>query len=121
MLGRERAAVAAAPASNTPLATFQRAAGGADGWFAAIRPRCNAVEVALAMTREPPPASNEGAAFRAGCHALAGKLDDARQTIDGLAPEARGRAAQTLFEIVHPVADAGDDRSAGPMMRLVLD
>jgi cytochrome c-type biogenesis protein CcmH/NrfG len=33
----------------------------------------------------------------------------------------RPRAAGIVFEIVHPVADAGDDRSAGPMMRLVLE
>jgi hypothetical protein len=120
VVGRQRAAVSAAPAPGTaPVARLPR--GGPEGWFAAIRPRCNAVEVALAMTSTALPSGNEGAAFRAGCYALAGKLDEARRVIDGLNAEARGGAAQILFEIVHPVADAGDDRSAGPMMRLVLD
>jgi hypothetical protein len=118
-VGRQRAAISAVPSEGQP-APVQRI-GGPDGWFAAIRPRCNPVEVGLAMTSTPPPVGHEGAAFRAGCYALAGKLDEARRVIDGLPGEARGRAAQILFEIVHPVADAGDDRSAGPMMRLVLD
>jgi hypothetical protein len=96
-------------------------AGGPAGWFAAVRPRCNAVEVALAMTGTPPPPGAQGAAYQAGCYALAGKLDDARRVIEGLPAGERGRAAGIVFEIVHPVADAGDDKSAGPMMRLVLD
>jgi hypothetical protein len=61
VIGQQRAAVSAAPALETPVARLSR--GGPDDWFAAIRPRCNAVEVALAMTRTPPPPGNEGAAF----------------------------------------------------------
>jgi hypothetical protein len=118
----QRAAAAAAAALDSQVVPVRRpAARGAAGWFAGIRPRCNAVEVSLAMTSTPPPADDEGAAYRAGCYALAGKLDDARRVIDGLRREARGGAAQIVFGIVHPVADAGDDKSAGPMMRLVLD
>jgi hypothetical protein len=33
----------------------------------------------------------------------------------------RARAANIVFEVGHPVADAGDDRSAGPLMELVVD
>lgn len=33
----------------------------------------------------------------------------------------RQYAAAIVFNIGHPVADAGDDRSAGPIMELVLD
>jgi hypothetical protein len=33
----------------------------------------------------------------------------------------RYRAAGIVFEIAHPVADAGDDRSAGPIMALVVE
>ncbi len=33
----------------------------------------------------------------------------------------RGAAANVLFNVAHPVADAGDDRASGPMMELVLD
>jgi hypothetical protein len=95
----------------------------AAGWFVATRPRCNAVEVELALRSNPPPASSreEGQSYAAGCYALAGKMDRARQIIEALPAGWRPRAAGIVFEIVHPVADAGDDRSAGPMMRLVLE
>jgi hypothetical protein len=53
--------------------------------------------------------------------ALAGKIDDARRAIDALGDADRQRAANIVFEIGHPVADAGDDRSAGPIMELVID
>jgi hypothetical protein len=89
------------------------------GWFAAVRPRCNAVEVALAMSSMPPPRGQEG--YQASCYALAGKIDEARRILASLPPGERGHATEILFEVVHPVADAGDDRSAGPMMRLVLE
>ncbi len=94
---------------------------GPAGWFASIRARCNAVEVEVALRSSPAPAGDEGESFRAGCYALAGKIDRAKATIDALAAGARPRAAAIVFDIVHPVADAGDDKSAGPMMRLVLD
>jgi hypothetical protein len=94
--------------------------GSAAGWFARIRPRCNAVEVEVAL-RSGAPAGEEAASYTAGCYALAGKIDRARQLIDGLPAGWRPRAAGIVFEIVHPVADAGDDQSAGPMMRLVLE
>lgn len=94
---------------------------GPSGWFAGIRARCNAVEVEVALRGSPPPAGDEGAAYMAGCYALAGKMEKAKQTIDAMPAGGRPRAADIVFEIVHPVADAGDDRSAGPMMRLVLD
>jgi hypothetical protein len=104
-----------------PLAAAVPARTGAAGWFAGIRPRCNPVEVEVALRSSPPPAGQEGASFRAGCYALAGKMESARQAIEGLAPSGRAAAAGIVFDIVHPVADAGDDQSAGPMMRLVLE
>ena len=33
----------------------------------------------------------------------------------------RGTAAGIVFAVGHPVADAGDDASAGPIMRLVVE
>jgi hypothetical protein len=104
-----------------PSAPLVVGAGRAPEWFAATRPRCNPVEIEVALRATPPPDGVEGASYQAGCYALAGKIDRARQVIDGLAEGSRPRAAGIVFEIVHPVADAGDDKSAGPMMRLVLD
>jgi hypothetical protein len=117
-------ALAARPRQPVAVVTVSApgvpADGSPAGWFARIRPRCNAVEVEVAL-RAGVPAGEEAASYSAGCYALAGKIDRARQVIDGLPAGWRARAAGIVFDIVHPVADAGDDQSAGPMMRLVLE
>lgn len=89
-------------------------------WFAAVKPFCNAVEVGVRQQNTPPPATVDGAGYSAACYALAGKIDDAKKVIDGLPSGQRSQAAGIVFEIGHPVADAGDDKSAGPIMRLVV-
>ena len=103
----------------------QVTAGGFGGsgaeWFAAMKPYCNAVEVEIQQQRHPAPQGLAGAGFGAACYALAGKIDSARATIDRLPAGERPRAAGIVFEVGHPVADAGDDRSAGPIMELVLE
>jgi tetratricopeptide (TPR) repeat protein len=96
--------------------------GEGDDWFARVKPYCNAVEVDVRLQSDPAPATTEGAAYGAACYALAGKVDRARQVIDALpAGDARRYAADVVFYIGHPVADAGDDASAGPIMRLVVE
>jgi hypothetical protein len=90
-------------------------------WFAGVKPFCNAVEVEVRQQHAPPPATVDGAGYSAGCYALAGKIDQARKVIDALPANQRSQAAGIVFAIGHPVADAGDDRSAGPIMRLVID
>jgi predicted HD phosphohydrolase len=39
----------------------------------------------------------------------------------GVEQEDRWRAAGIVFDIGHPVADMGDDRSAGPIMEMVVE
>jgi hypothetical protein len=90
-------------------------------WFLAMKPQCNAVEVELAMQRTPAPDGWEGAGYGAACYALANKIARARERIDALQGDDRYRAAGIVFEVGHPVADAGDDESAGPIMELVLE
>lgn len=90
-------------------------------WFYSIKSRCNAVEVETAMRSSPPPDSPDGAAYAASCYALAGKIDRARDILESLPEDQRYRAAGVVFGIGHPVADAGDDESAGPIMQLVLE
>ena len=102
----------------SPAAAF-RGAGGA--WFTQIKPYCNAVEVDVQQQYLPPPAGTEGAGYSAACYALAGKIDRARQVIEALPSDERSQAAGIVFEVGHPVADAGDDASAGPIMRLVVE
>lgn len=92
----------------------------AQQWFVNIKPRCNAVEVITAIQSSNPPSDWEGMGYAAACYALAGKIDSADRAIYQLAPSTRTQAVNIVFEIGHPVADAGDDRSAGPIMELVL-
>src|SRR5262245_50970791 len=89
-------------------------------WFAGVKPFCNAVEVEVRQQHVPPPSTLDGAGYSAACYALAGKIDQARKVIDALPAGQRAQAAGIVFEIGHPVADAGDDQSAGPIMRLVI-
>lgn len=104
-----------------PRSTLAPYRGDAGSWFARIKPFCNAVEVEVQQQRLPPPAGTEGAGYAAACYALAGKIDRARQAIDALPSRVRPVAAGIVFQIGHPVADAGDDASAGPIMRLVVE
>jgi hypothetical protein len=101
--------------------TVTNLGGPAEQWFAGIKARCNAVEVTLALQHNPAPATLEGQGYSAACSALAGQIDVARAVIDRLPAADRHRAAGIVFEVAHPVADAGDDRSAGPIMELVVD
>jgi hypothetical protein len=90
-------------------------------WFRRVRPYCNSVEIDVVLRNTPAPATLEGQGFRAACFALAGRVDEARRVIDALPKASRAQAAGVVFEIGHPVADAGDDRAAGPIMELVVD
>jgi len=94
--------------------------GGDDAWFARIKPFCNAVEVDFAHQRSPAPRTAPGAGYSAACYGLAGKIDSARAAIDRLPADERPLAAGIVFNVGHPVADAGDDKSAGPIMALVI-
>ena len=115
---RHRAGRATAPEQGPIAASF---GGSAGEWFAAIKPYCNAVEVELVQRRHPPPSTLEGQGLSAACYALGGKIELARAVIDRLAARDRPQAAGIVFNVAHPVADAGDDRSAGPIMELVVD
>jgi hypothetical protein len=90
-------------------------------WLNRMRPRCNAVEAVQAVLREPPPPGAEGAGAGAACLALGGKMEAARKLIVALPEGERARAASVVFDAGHPVADMGDDVSAAPIMKLVLE
>jgi hypothetical protein len=102
-------------------AAYPEAVSGGAAWFARARPSCNALEVETVQRRYPPPRSLDGAGFGAACWALAGRIPEARDLILTVAPADRWRAAGIVFEIGHPIADMGDDRSAGPIMELVVE
>ena len=90
-------------------------------WFQAAKPYCNSLEVETRLQSVPPPAVEGAAGWMAACYALAGKIDAARTLISELPASDQGRAAGIVFQVGHPVADAGDDESAGPIMELVLE
>lgn len=96
-------------------------AGDEGAWFRAMKPFCNVVEVETRLRSSPPPSSTEGQGFGAACLALAGKTAEARELLLALPEDERWRAAGIVFGVGHPVADAGDDRSAGPIMELVVE
>lgn len=96
-------------------------ASGAEAWFRSVRPFCNAVEVDTRLKAQPAPPTMQGTMRKATCYALAGRIDRAREAIDGLPRSLRQQAAGLVFEAGHPAADAGDDVAAGPLMELVLE
>ena len=107
-----------APSLRASPASFT---GSAPEWFAAMKSLCNAVEVKLAQEAHPAPQTLEGQGYSAACYALGGQIDAARAVIDRLPAADRYRAAGIVFDVAHPVADAGDNRSAGPIMEMVVD
>ena len=90
-------------------------------WFGTVKPFCNPVEVDVRVRFTPPPQTSDGAGYAAACFALAGKIERARSIIESMPSSDRSAAASVLFNVAHPVADAGDDRASGPMMQLVLE
>lgn len=111
-------ALAAGPAELAPH-PVSRLSG--PQWFQQMKPFCNPVEVETRVRFQPPPAGYEGVAYGAGCFALAGKIARARELLLTLETGQRRMAADVVFELAHPVADAGDDASAGPIMGLVVE
>ncbi len=99
----------------------QSASSDAAEWFRRVKPYCNAVEITVLQRQAPAPETLEGKGFHAACLALSGKIDDARRVIDDLPAALRYRAVGIVFDVAHPVADAGDDRSAAPIMEMVID
>lgn len=89
-------------------------------WFRSIKPRCNAVEVVTTMRNTTYLKTPNGVGYAASCYALAGRLDLADKVIQELPRNARGSAVGIVFDLGHPVADAGDDKSAGAIMDLVI-
>jgi len=89
-------------------------------WFNAVRPHCNPVEVDVALKTNPAPATGDGYGYAAACLTLAGKIDEADRELARAAPVDRGRAIFIVFNVIHPVADQGDDRAAGPAMSMIL-
>ncbi len=103
---------------TTRVADFE---GDAGQWFQAVKPYCNSVEAEMIHKRIPPPDTDEAPGFSAACYALAGKVDRARDVILTVASGEQWKAAGTVFDVAHAIADSGDDESAGPIMELVVE
>ena len=90
-------------------------------WFETMRPSCNPVQVETQHRWSPAPEGFAGTAYSAACYALAGHIGEARGLIQGLDGDERWKAAGIVFNIAHPVADAGNNKAAGPIMELVVE
>ena len=58
---------------------------------------------------------------RVTCLAVAGKIDHARMLLLAMTEAMRSHAIVQVFNLAHPIADRGDDASAGPIMALVVE
>lgn len=90
-------------------------------WYEQHKSHCNQVEVGQLFAESPPPTDPKGTGYGAACLSLAGKIEKARELIYRLQPNDRFIAIQLLFNLVHPVADKGDDAATGPIMKLVVE
>src|SRR5690349_10801506 len=83
-----------------------------DAWEQ-FKAKCTPLEAETAVRDMP-------SELHAVCFALAGKIDRARELLASQSPAERKQDVEILFARAHPIADAGDDRSAGPIMHLVV-
>jgi len=104
----------------TPVTPTGQGSTGAE-WFALAKPSCNTLEVETFHRRQPPPSSMDGRGYSAACWALAGRITEARNAILQVDDGQRWTAVGIVFNIGHPIADMGDDLSAGPIMELVVE
>ena len=89
-------------------------------WFTVTKPFCNSVEVDFQLRQNPAPPGVPGLGYSAACYALAGLLGRADSVITSVQGQERLQVVAIVFDVAHPVADAGDDRAAGPIMELVV-
>lgn len=120
LMNRATATVSAVPAGPMPAPDPVPSGTPEQQWFASMKPYCNSVEVEVRTQYTPPPNTAAGAGYLAACFGLAGKITRANSIIGMLDAADRPTAANIVFEVAHPIADAGDDRSSGPMMQLVV-
>ena len=110
------------PTTRLSQTAQSRPAASSNSWFNEIKPYCNPVEAGVMIPRNPPPQDRDGWGYAAACYALAGKIDKANGVLAGIRNDSdRHHAASIVFTVGHPVADAGDDDAAGPIMRLVAE
>lgn len=86
------------------------------GWYAKSAARCNPLEVDV-LLRD----ATASPAERATCLAVAGRITQARAILDAMTAADRDETVAAIFDLAHPIADAGDDMSAGPIMGLVVE
>jgi hypothetical protein len=100
--------------TETRRLTTQRS--GTAGPGSALPAGCTSLEVEQTI-RAPSMTDSD----RVTCLAVAGKIDRARAMLRAMPGTARMEAIAQVFAVAHPIADRGDDASAGPIMWLVVD
>jgi hypothetical protein len=82
----------------------------------ALPASCNSLEVEEALRNH-----EWDDVDRVTCLAVAGKIDRARAMLRALPVSTQTEAIARVFAVAHPIADRGDDASAGPIMKLVVE
>lgn len=90
-------------------------------WFELVRGSCSAQEIDRRLAANPAPQGDAGAAFSAGCFALAGKTERAHELMETIPPDRRAQAAKRLLEAVRSDADGFADPSSAGLLELLLE
>lgn len=93
---------------------------GGNDWFKKNKQFCNTLEIDTLMKKDPPSSNVEGKGYQAACYILAARIEEADKVIMSVPQQSQAQAAGIVFNVGHPIADSGDDKSAGPIMNLVL-
>jgi hypothetical protein len=92
----------------------------ADRWIRSVWRACNTGELSADPAWIPPPATEHGDMFMAGCFALAGRINESRRIVDGLDEGERPAATGILIDVVMPAARQGRFEVASPALELGL-
>jgi len=104
------------PSPARSAVTERAAAAGATARPLPVWQGCTALEVEQVIR-----AAAMSDVDRVTCLAVAGKLDRARALLLPMGRAQQSQAIAQVFNVAHPIADRGDDESAGPIMALVVE
>lgn len=102
-------------------ATLRYGSQASKDWFSRVRNRCTEQHVDEAVAERLKDDAWDERGYAAACLSLAGKIEASRAAIGALEPEDRRFAAAILFNVAHPIADAGDEAFAEPLMSLAAE
>jgi hypothetical protein len=104
-------------AEGEPTSRYRPTVSKQQKWTQNAKARCKPAKLESFLKDEPPPTKGHETA----CLALADEIDKARAVLEKLSTAERGKAIGIVFNLIHPIADGGDEVAAGPGMELVAE